>query len=322
MMRIVRPSVVLTNTSTFPHGALAARLEAIPHIWHVREFGPAAFGLRYYFGESPSIRFIDAMSTRVIYCSQALALRFDRQISPGKAQVIYNAVATPEHPVDAPHDRRPLRLLCLGRVDEGKGQEDAVRATAILVAQDVDVTLDIVGGARGPYAMKLADLAESSSASGRVRFLEFTDTPDEALARCDVFLMTSRSEAFGRVTIEAMRAGRPVVAGHAAGSVELIRDASTGLFYDVGNPIDLAERVLSLWQDPMLRHRIARAGQDWARQTFSLTRHGRELAQVIDGMVADDHRPALMGLASNGKPVMEQVRSRAGLKVRECSDAD
>jgi glycosyltransferase involved in cell wall biosynthesis len=247
-------------------------------------------GLRYYFGEAACVRFIDATSAKVIFCSQALARRFDNRIRPGKAEVIYNAVSTPEHPVDPPQDRGRLRLLCLGRLDEGKGQEDAVLATAILADRGIDVTLEIVGGGLGTYGTRLARLAQNSSACQRVRFHEFTTTPAAFLTSCDVFLMTSRSEAFGRVTVEAMKAGRPVVAGRAAGSIELIRDASTGLFYEVGNPSDLAEKVLVLSRNPVLRYRIAQAGQQWASQTFSLDRYGSELARAFGEAITVDPR--------------------------------
>jgi glycosyltransferase involved in cell wall biosynthesis len=217
----------------------------------------------------------------VITCSQAVAAKLERFVDAAKVHVVYNAVVSDEEPVRARGDNRPVRLLTLGRLHPRKGQEDAVRATALLTDRGVDVELSLVGGGDGDYRARLDRLARSSAARGRVTFHEFTEEPARHLSRCDVFLMTSRSEAFGRVTVEAMRAGRPVVAAGAAGTLELIRDGWNGLLYRVGDPEDLARQLRRLIEDQALAVRLAACGQDWARRTFSLERHGAELFDVL-----------------------------------------
>jgi glycosyltransferase involved in cell wall biosynthesis len=141
--------------------------------------------------------------------------------------------------------------------------------------------LALVGGGADDYRARLVRLTESSAARGRVTFHDFTETPAQHLSRCDVFLMTSRSEAFGRVTVEAMRAGRAVVAAGAAGTLELVRDGWNGLLYRAGDPEDLARQVGMLFEDRPCYSQIASCGQEWARRTFSLERHGAELFDVL-----------------------------------------
>lgn len=277
----VEPDVVVTNTITFPHGAFAAKREGVPHVWHVREFGREDLGLRHFFGDAPCSRLLGALSARVLTCSKAVATKYERYVDPAKMNVVYNAVVSPEASVRSLRPDRRLRLLALGRLHPRKGQEDAVRATAILAERGIDVELALVGGGAGDYCARLTQLAEGSAARGRVTFHDFTETPELHLAQCDVFLMTSRSEAFGRVTVEAMRAGRPVVAARAAGTLELVRDGSNGLLYRVGDPEDLARQVGRLLADRVLYAQIASCGHDWARRTFSLERHGAELFEVL-----------------------------------------
>lgn len=281
IVKAVGPDVVVTNTITFPHGAVAARREGVPHVWHIREFGREDLGLRYFWGEAASIRLVGALSARVLTCSQAVAVKLERFVDMAKVHVVYNAVVSNEEPVRSRRDNRPIRLLTLGRLHPRKGQEDAVRATALLAERGVDVELSLVGGGADDYRARLDRLAQNSAARGRVMFHEFTEEPERHLSRCDVFLMTSRSEAFGRVTVEAMRAGRPVVAAGAAGTLELIRDGWNGLLYRVGDPEDLAQQLRRLLEDQALSVRLAACGQDWARRTFSLERHGAELFDVL-----------------------------------------
>jgi glycosyltransferase involved in cell wall biosynthesis len=281
IVKAVRPDVVVTNTITFPHGAVAARREGVPHVWHVREFGREDLGLGYLYGEAASVRLMGALSARVLTCSQAVAAKLERFVERAKLHVVYNAVVSNEEPVRARRDNPPVRLLTLGRLHPRKGQEDAVRATALLAERGVDVELSLVGGGADDYRAWLDRLARSSAARGRVTFHEFTEEPERHLSRCDVFLMTSRSEAFGRVTVEAMRAGRPVVGAGAAGTLELVRDGWNGLLYRVGDPEDLARQLRRLLEDQALSVRLAAVGQEWARRTFSLERHGAELFDVL-----------------------------------------
>lgn len=282
MLRDVGPDVVVTNTVTFPHGAVAARLERVPHVWYVREVVGREFGLRCFLGDAPSLMVMGALSTRVVACSEATAARLRRRVSVAKIRVVYNAVQFPESPVAA--RRRiggPLRLLALGRLDPVKGQEDAIRATALLAERGVDVELSIVGSGPDAYLTQLAKLAESSAARGRVAFHGYTATPAAHLDACDVFLMTSRYEPFGRVTVEAMRAGRPVVAAGTGGTLELVSDEWNGLLYRPGDAGDLARQIVRLREDPGLTARLATRGQEWARQTFSLEKHGSDLHEVL-----------------------------------------
>jgi glycosyltransferase involved in cell wall biosynthesis len=284
-IRAVRAEVVLTNTSTFPQGAIAARLEGVPHVWQVHEFGREDLGLRNVLGDSVGLRLIGVLSTRVIACSESVANRLTRKVPAPKVSVVYGAVDVTESPTPAPTGE-PLRLLTLGRLHPAKALEDAIRATAILSARGLDVELHVVGGGpRSPYRPALEQLASDSGVGNRIQFHLHTPTPAAELARSNVFLMTSRAEAFGRVTIEAMKAGRPVVAARSAGNLELVRDGWNGLLYRTGDAEDLAAKISRLYQDPALRDALGAQGLEWARSRFTLERHGGELRGVLEEAV-------------------------------------
>jgi glycosyltransferase involved in cell wall biosynthesis len=281
-IRRIRPDVVVTNTFAFPHGAVAARCESVPHVWSVHELGREGHGLRNLLGDGNGLRVIGGLSSQVTACSHAVAKMLGRYIPASKLQVVYGAVEQSEAQVAGTLGDCRLRLLTLGRVHPSKGQEDSVRATMMLAASGLDLELSLVGGRRrSEYRARLARLAEASPARERISFHDFTDQPHAHLALCDIFLMTSRSEAFGRVTVEAMKAGRAVVAAASGGNVELIRDGWNGLLYRPGDSDDLARKIRVLYEDPSLRAQLARQGRDWACERFTLERYGADLVNVL-----------------------------------------
>ena len=287
-IRELRPDVVLTNTSTFPQGAIAARLERVPHAWHVHEFGREDLGLRNVLGDRFGRRLIGSLSSRAIACSHAVAELLRRNVPEEKIRVVYGAVQVRESATPAPPDP-PLRLLTLGRLHPSKGLEDAIRATAILSARGLDVDLNVVGGGpRSPYRPALERLASELAVGDRIRFSVHTPAPAAELARSHVFLMTSRAEAFGRVTIEAMKAGRAIIAARSGGSLELVRDGQTGLLYRPGDADGLAGQINRLYEDPALRAEIAGRSLDWAKERFTLERHGEDLHRVLAEAVSGD----------------------------------
>ena len=86
----------------------------------------------------------------------------------------------------------------------------------------------------------------------------------------------SRAEAFGRVTVEAMKCGVPVIGARAAGTAELIKDGQTGLLYQPGNVGDLADTIEKLISNGEMRARLAEAARRWAHETFSRARFARQ----------------------------------------------
>ena len=82
--------IIHTNSSIIPVGALAALLIRKPHIWHIREFGPEDYGLRFTLGEPLSIWLMNKLSFRIIVISKALRKKYSHYILQEKLRTIYN----------------------------------------------------------------------------------------------------------------------------------------------------------------------------------------------------------------------------------------
>ncbi len=80
-----------------------------------------------------------------------------------------------------------------------------------------------------------------------------------------VALMCSHSEAFGRVTVEAIKFGLPVIGANSDGTRELIREGWNGLLYPRGQLAELADRIDRLYWDQELRARLGENGREWRK---------------------------------------------------------
>jgi glycosyltransferase involved in cell wall biosynthesis len=167
------------------------------------------------------------------------------------------------------------------RQHPGKRQEDAVRAVSLLTQRGLDVQLTLLGGAIPDYGIFLRELVETLGLEKRVEFVAFTPEPFAHVASADLALMCSRAEAFGRVTVEAMKCGTPVVGANSAGTAELIQDGRTGFLYRPGDVGDLAAKVETLYRDRDLLETMGRNAGEWSRETFSLGKYTSSLLSVF-----------------------------------------
>lgn len=287
LLRRLDPDVVVTNTLTIPSAAVAAKALRIPHVWYLHEFGEKDHGLTFDLGLRSSVRLVNGLSARVIVNSRAIYDEFSRHIPSTKLRIAYCGVDVPDGLTRvSPAPERPFRLVLVGLKAPSKGQEDAIRAVGLLRERARDVRLTLVGHSSPDYAPRLARLARDVRADDVVDFVDFTEDRYRYFQQAHVALMCSRSEAFGRVTVEAMKLGLPVIGADRGATRELIRDEGTGLLYAHGDPSGLAERIDRLYRDRALRERLGRNAQEWARATFSVARHTADVMDVLAEVIA------------------------------------
>ena len=122
----------------------------------------------------------------------------------------------------------------------------------------VELEIRIVGG--GPEAGRLCALARELRLESTVNWLG-NATPDNLACeynRADVFCLPSVQEGFGIVFLEAMAAGKPIVAARAAAVPEVVQH---GLLTEPDNPEALAEGIFRLYGDSDLRMRLGASGR-------------------------------------------------------------
>jgi len=210
------------------------------------------------------------VATSQAYLDSSLALAPWRD----KVRVIPLGIAesssAPKH--DFPCWTAPgLRLLAVGRLSHYKGFDVLLRA----LPHVPDASLLLIGS--GECADDLRALARELGIEERVNFAGFVcdDVLASAYDSADVLCLPSleRSEAFGVVLLEAMRASLPVVASDIRGSGigYVVRNGATGLLVPPGEPMALAQALQHL-QNAELRRRLGNAGRQRWREEFTLSR--------------------------------------------------
>jgi glycosyltransferase involved in cell wall biosynthesis len=156
----------------------------------------------------------------------------------------------------------------VGRLAPQKGQRHLIRAMPLLLERVPRAHAVIAGG--GDLEEFLRDLAEEMGVAEHVHVLGARKDVPELMHAMDVFAMPSIWEGFGLVLLEAMAAGRPIVASRVATIPEVVVDGETGLLVPAGDPLALAEALAQLADQPALATRFGEAGRERLRRQFSI----------------------------------------------------
>lgn len=156
-------------------------------------------------------------------------------------------------------DRQPrepfrLRIGTVARLDPAKGIEILVEAAGILRDRNLSFEVIIVGD--GPERRRIEELVRHLDLEQQVVFRGYLDNPFAVLKTFDIHVVPSHEEGFGFTVLEAMALGRPVIATHVGGLVDLIEDGKTGLLVPPGDPQALADAIEVLANDSDLRKRL------------------------------------------------------------------
>jgi len=200
-------------------------------------------------------------------------------------------------------DRGATAILCLSRYDPRKNIGLAIEALAALRARlpppaFARLRLVVAGG----YDPRLREQRETVRAlEAMTRRLDLGDhvllrpSPTEAerralLLECRCVVYTPDDEHFGYVPVEAMAAGRPVVAVNAGGPAETVRDGETGLLCPP-QPEAFATALARLLTDDALAARLGRAGRAHAAAHFSRAAFGRQLEALLRALMGERCSP-------------------------------
>jgi len=255
------------------YGAWAARLAGIPHVITMH-------GSRYYaarWRRRLALRAAIAATRGVVAVSHALAasLRSDLWLPHHRITVVPNGVRSPNGVTTelraelglGPADRL---VLAVGNLYPVKGHRDLVSALAQLVPRHPTLHAAIAG--RGELEMALREEAATRGIGGRLHLLGLRGDVGSLLAAADVFVLPSRSEGLPLALLEAMFAGRPIVATRVGEVPTVLADGAAGLLVDPGSPDQLAAAIDRLLGDPALAQTLGSRAQERANAEFHVSR--------------------------------------------------
>jgi glycosyltransferase involved in cell wall biosynthesis len=269
MLRRRRVDVVHSHEFTMAvYGAAAARLARCSHV--ITMHGNQMMMRRWR--RRAALRMAFRFSDAVVAVSSDTKHTLDERLGLGSTvvRVIPNGVAVPRG--DRDHVRaelgiRPGQLLVLasGSLVERKGHAVLIRALASLGT--LAWRLAIAGQGREREA--LVELSEELGVSDRVHILGFRDDMPDVLAAADIFAMPSLWEGLPLALLEAMAAGKPIVASATSGIPEAVTPELDGLLTAPGDVEALAAALQRVLGDAALRERLGSAAAARVAAEFS-----------------------------------------------------
>lgn len=194
--------------------------------------------------------------------------------------VIYNGIPTARFlKMDPANARRgKLVLVHIGRFALPKNHSLLIEGLARALGSHPVMELWLVGD--GPLRSEVERLVRKRNLQEHVRFLGLRKDIPELLAQADILLLPSDWEGVPLVVLEAMAAGRPVVATRVGGVPELIEEGKTGLLVPPRDSGALARAILRLAKDPELRRRMGEAARKRALERFDIHRTAQAYAEL------------------------------------------
>jgi glycosyltransferase involved in cell wall biosynthesis len=269
-LRALAPDLVSTHTAKAGWiGRAAARRLSIPalytpHGWSIGSRMPPRLGAIFTLAEKVAARWSAAI---ICVCEAEKQLALSKGVaSSGKLLVVHNGVMDIAPELRARPAQAPVRICSVARFASPKDHRTLLAALAALGS--APWSLDLVGA--GPLEEETRELVREMGLAGRVRFLGYVAEPSSVLASAQLFVLSSRSEAFPRSVLEAMRAGLPVIASDVGGIGEAVTDGANGLLVPAGNPGALAAALERLLGDPQLRESMGAAARAAYERRFRL----------------------------------------------------
>ncbi|MEO6231201.1 MAG: glycosyltransferase [Ferruginibacter sp.] len=245
-----RPEYFATNTITTVVGAIAARKTNTKHIWFVHEFGEEDHGFVIAGNFKKGAGLINSLSNKIVFNSYAVSRKYLDIVPDQKSFIVDNPVLIKNVPLNTKDKPAIFSLVMLGQMAASKNHKEAILAIELCRQQGIDCCLEIIGKAENKsYEEELKHLIKSKALETVIHFSGQVEHPETFLLHHHALLMCSNKEAFGRVTVEALKCGLPVIAANTGGSLEIIKDGDNGYLYEAGNPSSLAEKIILLKQN-------------------------------------------------------------------------
>lgn len=237
LLKKEKPSIICTNTIVPFTASIAAKFKRIPHVWWIHEFGKEDFGFTTGWGyEKISFWWMQKSSNLIIGNSEAISAKFRNIMSKTVIETVYQPVSWKSTSVRT-SENAPVFFM-FGQLVESKGHKDVLQAMISNLQQGKRLhRLDIIGPSEiEDYLIELHNIVHQNNLHQYVKIKVGFFDKEEIMPNYDVLIVASKAEAFGRVIVEANKAGLRVLVRNCGGSPELVNETN-GLLYENQNEL-------------------------------------------------------------------------------------
>lgn len=317
-----RPAVIQSNTSVIWEGALAAAFSDVAHVWHLHENLTDHPSISPLFPLPLVYGLMDILSDRIVAVSESVKRSVAGPISADKIRVIPNSIdALPVEMGSGTSLRAELGIaddtavaVTIGSLIREKGHNDLIDAALHVQQQGGRVAFVIAGGGETAAIRALRERIGTAGLGDVVHLLGYRRDVHRLLDAADMVVVPSLSESFSLVALEAMAAGKPVVATDCGGPAEIVVDGVTGFIVPVANPSALGNRVLALAASRTTAQAMGEKGKERFARLYTAERYAanfadlyRELAGRAKVQLGKQERILLRGMMETYQSIAEDA---------------
>lgn len=293
-LRIIEKNITLedvdliyTNLNRVDIGCQLAKKYNKPHIMHIREFAGEDYSVIDL--KKNSINYLNNSVTRFIAISRAVEQAWVRKgINKEKIEMVYNGVNRNNirRKEENSYFSSKVKIIFVGSISESKQQIQLINALGMVsdeILQRIEV--DFWGSGDSNYIAKLVKLVERLNLSKVVTFKGYSKDISKHLHEYDIGVICSRSEGFGRVTVEYMLAGLAIIASNTGANVELVRDNYNGILYEYGKHADLREKLINLINNKQKTIQLGLNGYKRAIENYTKEKNAENIYQIINEVI-------------------------------------
>lgn len=236
---------VCTNTICTHLGVVSAKFCHKKHLLFVHEFGEEDHGFKLMISTSRAYNWLYKNSEKIVLNSNAIKQKWVNIVKQtSKLEVLYNCFNSKNNTIPHEPQLKPEshKFLMLGQISEAKGHHLAIEALESLSEKYGNIEMDIIGSKvdEGYYQGLQMRIASSKA---KINLKEPVANPFLIFKNYTSMLMCSRMEAFGRVTVEALSCGLPVIGINSGGTPEIIENDVNGFLVNSKQPKELKDTI-------------------------------------------------------------------------------
>jgi glycosyltransferase involved in cell wall biosynthesis len=291
----LRPDIVHVHAgaSWEGHGGVwAARNAAVPHVLRTEHL---PYLITEKWQQDQYAGFLDWVDAIICVSEGVRRTYVEAGVPEDKLRVVLNGIPILPRQPDSHRSAERVRseldldpasplVLTVGRLTEQKGYTYLLDAACLVAAELPSVHFLLAG--EGPLEAQLTARARACGASRNVHFLGSRPGVAHLMSACDLFVLPSLFEGLPLVVLEAMSAGRAIVATRVCGTEEAVADAVTGRLVPARDANALAEAITYALLNQEVRDAWGKAGRERVSVQFTASRMAGEVAAIYNALLA------------------------------------
>jgi glycosyltransferase involved in cell wall biosynthesis len=280
----VRPQIIHANSSKAVLAAAMAKvLIGAKLIWHARDLKCSRL----------LTRLCGLLSTKVIAVSKAVKDELiSLGIKPELIEVVYNGVYLDDllEKINRKNHNNLYVFANIGQFVPWKKQLLFIKAAERFLRDGHEIQFLLIGddifGRDGRYKKQLVERIKVSHFSTKIKIIDWQDDLDSYWPDIDCLIHTADAEPFGRVIIEAMMHGVPVIAAASGGPAEIITNGKTGLLFRPDDIRDLLRAMKIISENRELAYNLAENARQHIISNFQAKKTGERITKIYEELLA------------------------------------